>query len=100
MSSSTDPTEGPAPTGAPHFHVARDAYFSLSKQRPLIPAEKGRKCPQCREVAWGDSRWCWNCEFDFDRAECDRFHPTKLLFVSVLTNVALAAAVVCLLTRR
>ena len=61
---------------------------------PQIPDGKGRRCPQCRRIAWVDSRFCWNCKFDFDRAAIPRCHPKKLLFVSVSINLLVLLIVI------
>lgn len=87
----SDPEQGrPVISG-----VARDAFFVIQKpQEPDIPVDKARRCPQCGKQAWALSRWCWHCRYDFDRASLARFHPVKLLALSLLANVLLGAALV------
>lgn len=63
------------------------------RREPEIPEGKGRTCPQCRRCAWKQSRFCWNCKFDFDRAELPRCHPRKLLVIAVSIISATAVAV-------
>lgn len=95
----------PNPTGEPDSqpdtrpHIEGDAYFLFSRTPPPeIPPDKARPCPQCHHAAWADSRWCWNCKFDFDRAVLARCHPTKLLLIALAaTNLVLAALLVRLL---
>lgn len=65
--------------------VTGDAVFVVGVTvPPTIPAGKGRVCPQCGETAWLRSRWCWHCEFDFDRAALPWVHPAKVRLVSML----------------
>lgn len=77
--------------GTVHIETATgDNFFvALTQAEPEIPDGLGRECPQCGRLAWARSRWCWHCRFDFDRAALARFHPSKLLFISTLTNAAL-----------
>lgn len=76
--------------------VTGDAFFlQIKPHEPDIPAGKGRPCPQCNKVAWAASRWCWHCQFDFDRAAMPRFHPTKVCACALVAIVssAITAAV-------
>lgn len=73
--------------------VERDAFFLLARQKPNIPPDRRRPCPQCGEDAWAQSRWCWNCKWDFDRAALPRIHPTKLLALMLIVNITLVAIV-------
>lgn len=59
------------------------------RREPKIPDEMGRQCPQCGRTAWRLSRWCWHCNFDFDRAALPRVHPSKIAFLSLLANALL-----------
>jgi len=77
-------------TEPPIREVAGDAFFLFSSSKPIIPDGYGRLCPQCGETAWLHTRWCWSCKFDFDRAACARWHPTKLLALSLIANILLA----------
>lgn len=66
------------------------------KRAPEIPEGKGRTCPQCLHTAWSRSRFCWHCDYDFDRAELPRCHPRKLLIVAVCINmVGLLGVLIC-----
>lgn len=64
------------------------------RRDPEIPEGKGRTCPQCRRTAWRESRFCWNCKYDFDRAELPRCHPQKLLLLSVLVQALVLIVIV------
>jgi len=82
------------------IRVDRDAFFVFAGQLPPdIPPGKGRDCPQCGHVAWAESRWCWHCQFDFDRASIPRLHPVKstLLSAALLVGITAGLAVALLL---
>lgn len=79
--------------------VERDAFFIAATGRPEIHDEHARDCPQCGERAWAQSRFCWHCKFDFDRAQLPRIHPTKLLCISVLLNVVQVVLLLTLILR-
>jgi hypothetical protein len=64
--------------------------LAFGRQRPNIHEDQRVTCPQCTEIAGKRSRWCWSCGFDFDRARLGRFHPLKLLALSLAANVMLA----------
>jgi hypothetical protein len=67
-------------------NVGGNAVFYSQPAAPVIPVDKARECPQCGEAAWRETRWCWHCGFDF--ARIFGMEPVKLLYVSVLFNVA------------
>jgi hypothetical protein len=67
----------------------RDVYIVAVNEDPDIPDGQGRPCPQCGRTAWLNSRWCWHCKFDFDRASVARWHPTKVLMLSIALNIVL-----------
>lgn len=70
--------------------ISGDTFFvTLKSPPPIIPEGDGRPCPQCHQIAWNKSRYCWHCNFDFDRATIRRFHPAKLLCISAALNAAL-----------
>lgn len=91
----------PGAQGAEPFigRVERDAFFIAATGKPEIPDEHGRDCPQCLNRTWARSRYCWHCKFDFDRAKIARFHPSKLLCVSVLLNLAQVLLLLALILR-
>lgn len=89
----------PEKPGITFERVERDAYafvFQTSGLPPEIPDGMGRVCNQCGKIAWAQSRWCWHCRYDFDRAAL-RWHPAKLLTLSLIANVALCALCAMLL---
>lgn len=79
--------------------VSGDAIFvQVITEPPTIPDGKGRPCPQCHKTAWAESRWCWYCGYDFDRAAIPRICKTKLIgcslaavFSSLLTTLLMRA---------
>ena len=72
--------------------IQGDAVFVLASHEPDIPEGAGRDCPQCKRIAWGKSRFCWHCDFDFDRAAIPKIHPTKVVWVAMFLNAVLALA--------
>lgn len=87
-----NPEPPPRPAALHIEHIHGDAFFvalQVSPALPDIPDEQARDCPQCHRPTWRLSRWCIHCQFDFDRASLPRFHPTKLLALSLLVNLAL-----------
>lgn len=81
------------------LHIDRvegPAVFVFSTKLHDVPESKGRVCPQCESRAWMQSRFCWNCRFDFERPLLPRIHPSKLLAISAAGNVVTAAALVVL----
>ena len=85
---SQDP-DSPGPDSRFFFGQPRDVYVISVDAAPEIPDGQGRLCPQCGRTAWAQSRWCWHCKWDFDRAEVARWHPVKLLSLSIALNIAL-----------
>lgn len=73
--------------------VAGHVIVVEQRQQPDIPEGKGRVCPQCHRVAWKQSRFCWHCDYDFDRAAIPRWHPKKLLLVAVFINLIVLVVV-------
>lgn len=95
-----DPEE-PAQSKTIVERVDGDAYVFIERPSPNIPVEKQRQCPQCQAFAGMESRWCWSCGYDFDRATMPRFHPIKILgaalILSLIVNITLALIVAFLL---
>lgn len=95
-----DEPNGPPDLGSPsqsplHIDQFKGRLIVVERrERPDIPEGKGRSCPQCGECAWRESRFCWNCQFDFDRDAIPRLHPKKLLLVAISINVIVLAVVV------
>jgi len=82
-----------------HIHVdniSGPVLLAVVKEQDAIPPEKARDCPQCGEKAWAESRFCWSCRWDFDAATIQRFHPTKLLAISIVLNIVSAALLLVL----
>lgn len=88
------PDHGPPSQSPLNFERVGNLIVVERRHRPDIPEGKGRSCPQCGECAWIESRFCWNCQFDFDRAELPRCHPRKLLLVAVSINLVALALVI------
>ena len=86
--------QGPPSQSPLNIDQVRNLIVVERRVEPDIPEGKGRPCPQCRRTAWRESRFCWNCKFDFDRAELPRCHPRKLLIVAVSVIFAGLVAVV------
>lgn len=91
----------PGAHGAEPFigRVERDAFFLIATGKPEIPDERGRDCPQCGHRAWADSRFCWHCRWDFDKAALARFHPRKLLMLSAALNLVQVFLLLLLILR-
>lgn len=83
----------PGGDARPHVEIpdAQNVIILNASPAPKIPHAKARTCPQCGRDAWAESRYCWHCKFDFDKAALPPCHPAKLLLLSASLNLVAAA---------